>query len=95
MLSTRLLIKGENYMKIAAITDDGITISQHFGRAPYYMVLTIENGEILQRNCVTSSATISAPGEGQENITLVSIKACRRLVSSAQRRAWAQSRLAR
>ncbi len=36
-------------MKIAAITEDGITISQHFGRAPYYLVLTINNGEIVQR----------------------------------------------
>jgi predicted Fe-Mo cluster-binding NifX family protein len=34
-------------MKIAAITEDGITISQHFGRAPYYMVVTIENGKIV------------------------------------------------
>jgi predicted Fe-Mo cluster-binding NifX family protein len=29
-------------MKIAVITDDGKTISQHFGRAPYYMVFSIE-----------------------------------------------------
>jgi predicted Fe-Mo cluster-binding NifX family protein len=36
-------------MKIAAITDDGKTISQHFGRAPYYMVLTIEDGKITGR----------------------------------------------
>jgi len=36
-------------MKIAAITDDGTTISQHFGRAPYYAVLTVENGQIVQR----------------------------------------------
>lgn len=36
-------------MKIAAITDDGKTISQHFGRAPYYLVLTIEDGEIIER----------------------------------------------
>ena len=36
-------------MKIAAITEDGTTISQHFGRAPYYMVLTIEDGEIIDR----------------------------------------------
>lgn len=34
-------------MKIAVITDDGKTISQHFGRAPYYMVLTIEEGKIV------------------------------------------------
>lgn len=32
-------------MKIAAITDDGKTISQHFGRADYYQVITIENGQ--------------------------------------------------
>jgi predicted Fe-Mo cluster-binding NifX family protein len=36
-------------MKIAIITDDGKTISQHFGRAPYYMVLTIEEGKIVNR----------------------------------------------
>jgi predicted Fe-Mo cluster-binding NifX family protein len=36
-------------MKIAVITDDGKTISQHFGRALQYAVLTIENGEIVQR----------------------------------------------
>lgn len=36
-------------MKIAAITEDGITISQHFGRAPYYLVLTINDGKILAR----------------------------------------------
>ena len=36
-------------MKIAAITDDGKTISQHFGRAQYYLVATIENGQIIGR----------------------------------------------
>lgn len=36
-------------MKIALITDDGKTISQHFGRARQYAVLTVENGEIVQR----------------------------------------------
>jgi predicted Fe-Mo cluster-binding NifX family protein len=36
-------------MKIAAITDDGKTISQHFGRAPYYLVATVENGQIVKR----------------------------------------------
>lgn len=35
-------------MKIALITDDGKTISQHFGRANYYVVVTIENGQIVQ-----------------------------------------------
>jgi predicted Fe-Mo cluster-binding NifX family protein len=36
-------------MKIAAITDDGKTISQHFGRATYYLVATVENGQIVNR----------------------------------------------
>jgi predicted Fe-Mo cluster-binding NifX family protein len=39
----------EKFMKIAIITDDGKTICQHFGRANFYAVLTIENGQILQR----------------------------------------------
>jgi predicted Fe-Mo cluster-binding NifX family protein len=39
----------EQAMKIAVITDDGKTISQHFGRAPFYMVLDIEGGQIVKR----------------------------------------------
>jgi predicted Fe-Mo cluster-binding NifX family protein len=35
--------------KIAAISDDGQTISQHFGRAAYYLVVTVENGQIAGR----------------------------------------------
>lgn len=35
--------------KIAAITDDGKTISQHFGRASHYLVATIEDGQIVKR----------------------------------------------
>jgi predicted Fe-Mo cluster-binding NifX family protein len=35
--------------KIAAITDDGETISQHFGRATYYLVATVKNDEIVER----------------------------------------------
>ncbi|GAP12434.1 uncharacterized conserved protein [Longilinea arvoryzae] len=41
--------KGAFSMKIAVITEDGKTISQHFGRAPYYMVLSVENGQIVER----------------------------------------------
>lgn len=36
-------------MKIAAISDDGETISQHFGRAPIYVVLTVEEGKIVNK----------------------------------------------
>ena len=34
-------------MKIAAVSDDEMHISQHFGRAAYYVVLTIEDNEIV------------------------------------------------
>ena len=33
-------------MRIAAVSDDGTQISEHFGRAPYYVVLTVEDGQI-------------------------------------------------
>lgn len=36
-------------MKIAVITDDGQTISKHFGQAKFYQVLTIEGGKIVGR----------------------------------------------
>lgn len=33
-------------MKLAAVSDDGRTISQHFGRAKLYVVITIEDGVV-------------------------------------------------
>ena len=36
-------------MKIAAITEDGITISQHFGRAPLYLVVTVKEGKVVNK----------------------------------------------
>jgi predicted Fe-Mo cluster-binding NifX family protein len=34
-------------LRIAAVSDDGVHVSQHFGRAPYYVVLTVEEGRIV------------------------------------------------
>jgi predicted Fe-Mo cluster-binding NifX family protein len=34
-------------MKIAAVSEDGVTVAQHFGRAPYYVVVTVENGRVV------------------------------------------------
>jgi len=34
-------------MKIAAVTEDGVKLSQHFGRAPLYVVFTVENNKII------------------------------------------------
>ena len=36
-------------MKLAFVTDDEQTISRHFGRAPYYLVVTIEEGQVTER----------------------------------------------
>jgi predicted Fe-Mo cluster-binding NifX family protein len=36
-------------MKIAAISEDGKTVSQHFGRAPLYVVVTVEDGRIVSK----------------------------------------------
>jgi transcriptional regulator with XRE-family HTH domain/predicted Fe-Mo cluster-binding NifX family protein/mannose-6-phosphate isomerase-like protein (cupin superfamily) len=65
-------MKKEITMKIAVITDDGKSISQHFGRAPYYLVLTIEEGEVVHQemrdklghNQFSAHHTTEAGGEG-------------------------------
>lgn len=36
-------------MKIAVVTDDSQTISQHFGRARHYIVVTVEDGQVTAR----------------------------------------------
>ena len=46
-------------MKIAVITDDGATISRHFGRAANYKVLTVEDGK------VTTSEMRAKPGHNE------------------------------
>lgn len=36
-------------MKIAVVTDDQRSVSRHFGRAHYYLVFTVEDGQIVQQ----------------------------------------------
>lgn len=36
-------------MKVAAISDDEVNISQHFGRAPFYVVITVAEGKIVAK----------------------------------------------
>ena len=55
-------------MKIAVVTDDQITISAHFGRAPYYQVFTIENGQIAGKE-TRSKAYHGQPGQPSEQET--------------------------
>ncbi len=51
-------------MRIAVITDDGQTISQHFGRALHYLVVTIEEGKITQRELRDKVGHQHFAGEG-------------------------------
>lgn len=53
-------------MKIAIITDDGKMISQHFGRATHYMVLTIEDGKITNREMRSKLGHNQFSGESHE-----------------------------
>jgi predicted Fe-Mo cluster-binding NifX family protein len=53
-------------MKIAIITDDGKSISQHFGRATHYMVLTIEDGKIINRELREKMGHNQFSGESHE-----------------------------
>jgi predicted Fe-Mo cluster-binding NifX family protein len=54
-------------MKIAAITDDGKNISQHFGRAPYYMVVTVEEGEIVNHEMREKLGHAQFQSEGHDH----------------------------
>jgi len=36
-------------MKIALVSDNGESLSQHFGRARFYVVVTVENGQEVNR----------------------------------------------
>lgn len=71
-------LKQEINMKIAVITEDGKQISQHFGRAPFYLVLTIEDGKVTEREmrdktghrqftAQEASTEHSAQGHGMDN----------------------------
>ena len=33
--------------KVAIVTNDGNSVSQHFGRSRYYKIISLENGEIV------------------------------------------------
>lgn len=45
-------------MKIAVVTDDGTTVSQHFGLARYYAVVTVEGKQVLGREILDRSGTL-------------------------------------
>ena len=51
-------------MKIAVITDDSQTISAHFGRAQYYEVFTIADGQIVHRETRPKASHSQFAGQG-------------------------------
>jgi predicted Fe-Mo cluster-binding NifX family protein len=54
-------------MRIAAVTDDGRTISQHFGRARAYLVCTVERGVVVTEESRDKAGhhTLSAGGSDE------------------------------
>lgn len=54
-------------MNIAVITEDGKTISRHFGRAQYYLVATVENGRVVNREMRDKLGHAQFQKEGHEH----------------------------
>jgi len=53
--------------KIAVISDDGRTVSAHFGRARFYVVVTTENGRVVGREVRDKVGHHSFGGEHHEH----------------------------
>ncbi len=58
-------------MKVAVVTDDGTTVSQHFGLARYYAVLTVEGQQVAGRELLDRSDTLLpvAEHEARQGLT--------------------------
>jgi predicted Fe-Mo cluster-binding NifX family protein len=54
-------------MKIAAVSEDGTSISQHFGRADLYVVATVEEGNIVNTQTLSKLGHHSFAGEAHES----------------------------
>lgn len=53
-------------MKVAVITDDGKTVSEHFGRALSYVVFTVDGQKIVERNTLDRGDIVLPPDEEHE-----------------------------
>ncbi len=45
-------------MKIAVVTDDGVSVAQHFGRARYYQVFTVEHDIVIAKELRDRAGTL-------------------------------------
>ena len=76
-------------MDIAVITEDGRTVSQHFGRAPWYLVATVEDGAIVATETrpkaghrdVEAGAAAGAPPEDRHQRMAGAISDCTTLIA--------------
>jgi predicted Fe-Mo cluster-binding NifX family protein len=55
-------------LKIAAVSDDEMHISQHFGRAAYYVVLTVEGNEIVDSETRPKAGHQTFAAQGQRRL---------------------------
>lgn len=72
-------------MKIAVPTDDGITISQHFGQAVYFKVLDLEDNQVvsaeIREKATHIHGTPSADGTHPGAKMIESISDCQILIA--------------
>jgi len=52
-------------VKIAVVSNDGETVSRHFGKARWFVVLTVEDGAVTARE-MREKRPASQPGQGEE-----------------------------
>ena len=72
-------------LKIAVPTDDGINISQHFGQAIYFKILSLENNQVvtseIREKAIHTPGTPSADGMHPGAIMIESISDCQTLIA--------------
>jgi predicted Fe-Mo cluster-binding NifX family protein len=54
-------------MKVAVATEDGTTISQHFGKAPYYVVVDIDASKVSDKETRPKAGHHSFPAGQQQS----------------------------
>ena len=53
-------------MKIAVASADGVSVSQHFGRSPCFIVFDVADGKVASREVRDNTYTAHAKGECKE-----------------------------
>lgn len=72
-------------IKLAIVTDDGVTIHQHFGQARYFKIITFEGGQItsaeIREKATHVHGQIPADGVHPGQRMIESISDCQVLIS--------------